>query len=76
MSVKFNNSTCCLDTVLPEELLSKCKKATTIALAKSKTHYYIRNKNNDIYSSLIGFNWWVWPVPDLYFQKLEPMGVV
>ena len=19
------------------------------------------------------FNWWVWPVPDLYFQKLEPM---
>ena len=21
------------------------------------------------------FNWWVWPVPDLYFQKLEPMVV-
>ena len=23
---------------------------------------------------VVSFNWWVWPVPGLYFQKLEPMA--
>ena len=34
MSVKFNNSSCCIDTELPEELITKCKKATSLSLGK------------------------------------------
>ena len=34
LTVKMNNSDCCYDTALPEELIKKCKKATTLHLAK------------------------------------------
>ena len=33
-SIKFNCSSCCFDSLLPQELLAKCKKATVISLAK------------------------------------------
>lgn len=33
-SVKFNNSSCCFDSELPEELVTKCKKATMLSLGK------------------------------------------
>ena len=36
MSIKMNNSDCCIDTELSDDLLTKCKNATTITLAKSK----------------------------------------
>ena len=35
LSVKMNNSNCCIDTEFSEELIAKCKKATTLSLAKS-----------------------------------------
>ena len=34
MSIKMNNSDCCIDTELSDDLL--CKNATTLTLAKSK----------------------------------------
>ena len=36
MSIKMNNSDCCIDTELSDDLLIKCKNTTTLALAKSK----------------------------------------
>ena len=36
MSIKMNNSDCCIDTELSDDLLTKCKNATTLTLAKSK----------------------------------------
>ena len=36
MSIKMNNSDCCIDTELSDDLLTKCKNATTLNLAKSK----------------------------------------
>ncbi len=34
MSLKFNSVACCFDTDFSDELLTKCKKATSISLAK------------------------------------------
>ena len=34
MSIKFNNHSCCHDTELSDELVTKCKKATSLSLAK------------------------------------------
>ena len=36
MSIKMNNSDCCIDTELSDDLLTKCKNATTLTFAKSK----------------------------------------
>ena len=33
-SIKFNDSSCCFDSELPEELITKCKKATMLSLGK------------------------------------------
>ena len=34
MTIKFNNSNCCYDNSLDDELLTKCKKATSLAVHK------------------------------------------
>lgn len=34
MSIKFNDNFCCYDTEFPDELVTKCKKATSLSLAK------------------------------------------
>ena len=36
MSIKMNDSDYCIDTKLSDDLLTKCKIATTLTLAKSK----------------------------------------
>ena len=36
MSIKMNNSDCCIDTELSDDLLTKCKNSTNLSLAKSK----------------------------------------
>ena len=37
MSIKFNNHSCCHDTELSaDELVTKCKKATSLSLAKQR----------------------------------------
>ena len=35
-SIKMNNSDCCIHTELSDDLLTKCKNATNLSLAKSK----------------------------------------
>ena len=35
MSIKFNNHSCCHDTELSDELVTKCKKATSLSIANN-----------------------------------------
>ena len=57
MPVKFiSGSSCCFDTELSEELITKCKKA---ALSKKYLMKFI--------VSMIIINWRVWCVPDCDF---------